>query len=111
MSNQDQMSEKDEIITLYDEENKQTDYVIIDGIEYEGKMYLALVEAANADDDECEFIILRADTENDEDVLSSIDDEKEFDTVMQLFSEKFDNDDEYEIDEAEEDIAEEDIEE
>lgn len=106
MNNQGQMSDKDEIITLYDEENNQTDYVIVDGVEYEGKMYLALVEAEHADDDECEFIILRADNENDEDVLTSIEDEKEFDAVMQLFSEKFDDDDEYEIEEDEEDIEE-----
>ena len=87
-------NEKDfdyDIITLYDEENNETEYAVIDGVSYNDKMYLALVEAAHIDDEECEFLILRQDNDGDEDVLSSIEDEDEFNKVMELFDEKLED--------------------
>ncbi len=91
--------ERDEIITLYDEDGNAIDFVVVDGVEYNGKDYLALVEEEHFDDDECEFTILRVDgVENDDCILSSIEDEEEFHNVLLMFEEKFD-DDEYVIDE------------
>ena len=86
----------DDIITLYDEDGNETDFLVVDGVEYNGTMYLALVEEEHADDDECEFVILRADTDGDEDILSTIDDEEEFTEVMKLLDAKLDESD-YEI--------------
>lgn len=83
--------EREDIITLYDESGTETDYVIIDGVEYKEKMYLALVEAAHENDEECEFIILRADTdENGEDYFNTIDNEEEFNEVVALLQKKMD---------------------
>ncbi len=87
-------NEKDfdyDIITLFDEENNETEYAVIDGVSYNDKMYLALVEAVHLDDEECEFLILRQDNDGDEDVLSSIEDEDEFNKVMELFDEKLED--------------------
>lgn len=91
--------EREDIITLYDDEGVETDYVIIDGVEYKDKMYLALVEAAHVDDESCEFIILRADTdENGEDYFNTIEDENEFEEVIKLLQDKMDeNEDGFEL--------------
>ena len=71
--------ERDEIITLNDEDGKERNFVVVDGVEYNGKDYLALVEEEHFDDDECEFTILRVDeTEGDDCMLSSIENEDEF---------------------------------
>lgn len=78
----------EEIITLFDEEGNETDFVIVDGVEYNEKMYIAVVEAEHADDPECEFVILRGDELDGEDLLSTIDDEEEFNEVMKLLEEK-----------------------
>ena len=63
MENENSM---DEIVTLYDEDGQGIDYVVVEGVEYNGKCYLALVEAAHINDDECEFTILRMDDEDNE---------------------------------------------
>lgn len=88
----------EEIITLFDDDGNQTDYIIVDGVEYNDKMYLALVAEEEAEQDECEFLILRADQEGDEEVLSTIEDEDEFNEVLKLLDEKLEEDDsDYEI--------------
>ena len=87
MNNENNM---DDIVTLYDEDGKEIDYVVVEGVEYNGKCYLALVEAAHIEDEECEFTILRRDDEDDEEggSLSTIEDEDEFDAVMELLNAK-----------------------
>ena len=67
----------EEIVTLYDEDGTETDYVVVEAVEYSGKTYLALVEAACIEDEECEFIVLRMDEDEEGGVLSTIEDEKE----------------------------------
>ena len=87
-------NEKDfdyDILTLYDEEDNAIEYAVIDGVSYNEKMYLALVEAEHLNDEECEFLILRQDNDGEEDVLSSIEDEDEFNKVMELFDEKLED--------------------
>lgn len=88
----------EEIITLFDDDGNQTDYIIVDGIEHNGKVYLALVAEEEAEQEECEFLILRADQDGDEEVLTTIEDEAEFNEVMKLLDEKLDAEDsDYEI--------------
>ncbi len=92
--------ERDEIITLNDEDGNEINFVVVDGVEYNGKDYLALVEEEHFDDDECEFTILRVDeTDGDDCTLSSIEDENEFNEVLRLLEEKLD-DEEFMIDES-----------
>ncbi len=91
--------ERDEIITLTDEDGREINFVVVDGVEYNGKDYLALVEEEHFEDDECEFTILRVDeTEGDDCTLSSIENEDEFNAVLRLLEEKLDEE-EFMIDE------------
>lgn len=90
-----------DIVTLYDEDNNAVDYAVIDGVEYNDTMYLALVEASQINNDECEFLILRQ-SKQEEDLLETIEDEKEFNEVMELFNEKLDEEYDIETDSEEE---------
>ena len=88
----------EEIITLFDDDGNQSNYIIVDGVEYNGKVYLALVAEEEADQDECEFLILRAHQDGDEELLTTIEDENEFNEVMKLLDAKLEEDDsDYEI--------------
>ena len=88
--------ERDEIITLTDGGGNEIDIVVVDGVEYHGNDYLALVEQGQYDDDECEFTILRVDeTEGDDAILASIEDEDEFNKVLEMLEQHLD--DEFEI--------------
>ncbi|MBS5736791.1 MAG: DUF1292 domain-containing protein [Clostridiales bacterium] len=91
--------ERDDIITLYDDNGEENDYIIVDGVEYNNKMYIALIEAEQIDNEECEFIVLRADTDdNGEDYFNTIDNEKEFNEVLNLLQKKLnENDGDFEI--------------
>ncbi len=92
--------EKEEVLTLTDEDGNEVNFVVVDGVEYNGKDYLALVEEEHYDDDECEFTILRVDeTEGEDCMLSTIENEDEFNEVLRLLEEKLD-DEEYVIDES-----------
>ena len=94
-------AERDEIITLTDEDGNETEFVIVDGVELEGKQYLALVESSHIDDEECEFIILRLDEgeTEDESILATIEDEDEFNAVLAALEEKLEDDYDFEDEE------------
>lgn len=80
-----------DIITLTDDEGNEYEFEHIDTIELNGKMYLAFTEADAKDDDEnvSEIIILRLDKdENDEEVLSTVDDEAELEAAYEAFMEE-----------------------
>ena len=82
---------EDEVLTLTDEDGVDTNFVIIDGVEYNDKMYLALVEEEHINDESCEFVILRADTDDDgNDYFNTIEDEEEFKKVVALLQDKMD---------------------
>ncbi|MEG2378364.1 MAG: DUF1292 domain-containing protein [Clostridia bacterium] len=78
------------IITLTDEEGVEHEFEHLDTIEQNDKMYLAFVPAGIPDDSEepVELVILRAETEGDEEVLVSIDDDAELDAVYNAFMEE-----------------------
>jgi len=96
------VNDGNDTVTLYDEDGNATEFAIIDGVEYNGNLYLALVEEDQIDNEECEFLILKKD-KNDPDLLVTIEDEEEFTTVMEIFDEKLD---EYELTEGEAEDAE-----
>lgn len=82
--------EEDGWITLYDEDGKETNFFILDGVEHNDKMYIALVEDPDSSE---EFILLRADTdENGEDFFNTIEDDEEFNTVVELLQQKMEED-------------------
>ena len=92
----------DETITLTDENGKSTDFIIVEGVEHNGAFYAALIEAEKADDDDCEFIILKAEDDGEEEVFVSIDDEDEFNTVLELLQAKIENAGLFEFEEIDE---------
>lgn len=92
----------DETITLTDENGVSTDFVIVEGAEHDGAFYVALIEADKADDDDCEFIILKAEEDGDEEVFVSIDDEDEFNLALQLLQAKIENAGTFQIEEPDE---------
>ena len=91
------MEERDDVIVLTDEEGNEADFMVIDGVEYNGKTYLMLVAACEIDDDESEAIMLRIDEEEGEEILVSVDDEDEFKAVATLFEENYEDNEEYDV--------------
>jgi uncharacterized protein YrzB (UPF0473 family) len=72
----------DDYITITDEDGKEYELEVLAELDYNGSHYLALVPA-DADDssDELEVSILRSVEENGEEMLETIDDQKELDEV------------------------------
>ncbi len=100
------MSEKSEftpdLYTLVDEEGVEQTFEMLDALETDdGKRYFALVPYAENPEDALmgsdELVILRAEMEEDEEILVSIDDDDEFDRIGQIFlkriEEMFDDED------------------
>ncbi len=82
------MEERDDILALTDEEGNEVNFEIIDAVEHEGKTYVLLTPAEAGEEEEVEVIMLRVEDDGDEDVLVTVDDEDEFNTVAALFDQK-----------------------
>ncbi len=82
------------IITLTDEETgEEKDFEVLASANIDEKLYYALVPA---DDEEAEeYIILSVTEDGDDLVLSSIDDDDEFDKVEEYFNDRFFNEVDY----------------
>ncbi len=71
------------IFTLTDEETgEERDFELLGKAELDGKLYLALIPA---DEEVEEYVILRAEGEEDDMTLESIEDDEEFDRVADYF--------------------------
>lgn len=84
------MEEKDTVITLYDDNNKPTEFDVLMTFDYEGKHYIALlpiepVEGVGED----EVILLETRKENGEELFLSIDNPVLLDEVFEEFEELF----------------------
>ena len=82
------MEERDDILTLTEEEGNEVNFEIVDALEHDGKTYVLLTPAEAGEEDEVEVILLRVEDDGDEDILITVDDEEEFNTVAALFDEK-----------------------
>ncbi len=88
MSESKELFEKEEeieveVLTLTDEETgEEKDFELLAKAELDGKVYLALVPA---DEEAEEYVILRADGNDDDMTLETIDDDEEFDKVADFF--------------------------
>ena len=91
------MEEKDNVLTLTDEEGNEVDFVIVNAVEYEEKTYVMLIEADKLEDDEAEALMLRVDDDGEEDILVTVDDEEEFEAVSAAFEKAYEEGDEYEL--------------
>ena len=97
------MEERDDVITLTDEDGNEIDFTVIDGVEYEGKTYLMLIETESEDDEDAEAVMLRLEGEGDDETLVSVDDDDEFEAVAKLFEERADEDGEFDVEPEKED--------
>ncbi len=81
-----------DIVSVVDEEGKEHVFEELDRVELEGGTYIALAplvgEADEDEDGDDELILLRVEEEDGETYLSILEDEAEFNSVGQIFSER-----------------------
>ena len=74
-----------DFITIVDDEGNEFELEVLSTLEYSGCTYMAVVPAANSQDDlELEVSILKSTEEDGEPILSTIDDEEELEAVYDL---------------------------
>ncbi len=95
------------LYTLEDEEGNEAEFELLDEMEYNGAWYCALVPFHEDEeeilDDDGEFIVLKREMIDGEEMLCTIDEDDEYETVGNLFLERlnaFYDDDELDEDEA-----------
>jgi putative Holliday junction resolvase len=78
--------EVEDVITLTDEEGKDHEFVVVDVIEVSSKEYAILLPYDTADEEEAEAVILRVEKADDgEDQLVEIEDENEWQSVVDAY--------------------------
>lgn len=92
------------ILTLLDEDGNEQAFEHLASLEYNGSNYLALVPYYEKPEDlveaDGELVILKTIEENGEDLLTSVDDDEEFEAVSRQFEQMLS--DRYEIDDEDE---------
>ena len=81
-----------EYYTLTDEDGNEIRFQVIASAEIEGVMYYAMIPVDDqpAEEDVYEYVILKAEKDEDgEDILSTIDDDDEYDRVADAFEDVF----------------------
>lgn len=92
------MSEEygNDFVVLTDEEGNEEEFEHLDTLEYNGETYMAFIPAEMSALDEAELIILKLVNEGEEDeMLESVDDEGELETIYNMFLERLESDDFY----------------
>lgn len=84
------MSEQfgNDYVVLTDEDGNEVEFEHIDTVEVDGTMYMAFIPAELAVDEEAEVVILKVEEEDGEEVLVSVDNDKEADRVFQIVMER-----------------------
>lgn len=84
------LDEDEGIIELEDEEGNVTRFEFVDRLEHEGTVYYALVPA-DYDEDEgaSEFVVLKETVIDGEEMLATVDDDDEYQSVGELFLQRF----------------------
>ena len=88
---ENKMEAEVEIYTLQDEDGNEHEFELVGTCEKNGIKYFAMipVEDAEADNEYCEYVILKAVIEDGEENLVSIDDDDEFDDIADYFDDLF----------------------
>lgn len=85
-------------ITIIDDNENEHVFEELDRIETEdGNKYIALIPADDEDDEECELIFLKVIEENDANYLEPITDDKLFDEIADIFTERLRETGEYDF--------------
>ena len=83
-----------DLITLTDDEGEEYELEHLDTLEHEGVTYLAFIPADTPDDQtEVEIIILKADEEDGEEILTTLDSDEETEEIYELFMQRLSEDD------------------
>ncbi len=84
------MSEEygNDYVTLTDEDGNELELEHLDTLEYKGNTYFAFIPAEMQVEESYELIIMKAEEENGEEILVTLDDEDELDEMFQIFSER-----------------------
>ncbi len=97
------MDEKEfetEYYTLTDEEGNELQFEVIASAEIEGTVYYAMIPVDDQPEEEdvYEYVILKAEKDEDgEDVLVTIDDDEEFDSIADYFDDMLSDEADYDI--------------
>ncbi len=79
--------ERENVYTLTDEEGNESEFELLDELTLDDNLYLALIPL---DGDEDEYVVLKVEVdENGEEVFVTIDDDDEFDRVVDAFEDHF----------------------
>lgn len=84
------LDEDEGIIELEDEEGNVTRFEFVDRAEMNGAAYYALIPADMDDEDNAEFVVLKEIIdENGESMLSTVDDDEEYQAAGEMFIKRF----------------------
>ena len=100
MAKEEQMNQDDAVIILTDEDGNETSYLMLDVVEYKDAAYAILIpEETDPEAESAEVLILLMEEgdEEDEMILSTVEDDKILDEVFHIFAQRAE--DEYEIEE------------
>jgi len=87
MAFDEELVEEFDTILLTDEDGIETEFMIIDSLEYDGNTYILVLESALIDDEDAEAMVLKKVAEDgEEDSYELIEDDEEFDKVADLFA-------------------------
>jgi len=80
-------------IVLTDDDGNELELEHLDTLEIDGVLYMAFLPAdMDEDDEDFGVVILKVVVENDEDVLVTIDDDDELDSIFKSFVERLSDD-------------------
>ena len=92
-----------DFVVLTDDEGNEYEFEHLDTLEQNGETYMAFIPAEMSREDEAELVVLKLINEGtDDEMLASVDDEEELQTVFGLFLERLQNDELYEEDDTDE---------
>ncbi|MBQ9518493.1 MAG: DUF1292 domain-containing protein [Firmicutes bacterium] len=84
-----------ELVTMTEDDGTQTDFFVVDGIDYKDTKYLLLVKAEDFDKDEPDaFIFKEIETDGENCTYEPVEDDEEYNKILVLLQ---DEDAEYEM--------------
>lgn len=86
-----------EFYTLTDEDGNEIEFELVGSAEIDGVEYFAMVptDSESAEDGMVEYVVLKKETVDGEDMFVTIDDDDEFDKVADYFDDMFDSEEDY----------------
>ncbi len=83
-----------DIVTLVDENGKETEFEIVDSLVTDNNEYFALIPTETADnlsENDGELVILKVVEENGEEFLEPIEDDEEYESIAEIFMERLED--------------------